>query len=336
MTSYEYECILSAMDNVPLFDTNIANIIESYIYQKCKNECKKDDGTEYIEEYVSRYEEKVGNYKAYYKESGNILQTGFYIDNKMEGKWITYYENGNYEEISNLKNDLETGLGLAFTVDGRIYFKGYYKDDKANGLAKLWYYNDLKYHETYFVNDIVEEQYIYELIPYSNKRRRYKKGRLLIHDIYGKNQSRISYEGDTKTVYPYIDGMINGVAKKYEILSPTTHIFLREAFYENNNCNGFVREYFPYGGLKKKYELKNGVGEGKYTEWNIDGDVICEGMCKNGCKEGLFKMIFKDCCLLVVYKENEILEKRKISLNIIIIFLFVLFYRIKLFVSLKL
>lgn len=50
----------------------------------------------------------------------------------------TYYENGNYEEISNLKNNLETGLGLAFTVDGRIYFKSYYKDDKANGLAKLW------------------------------------------------------------------------------------------------------------------------------------------------------------------------------------------------------
>lgn len=326
MTTFEYDCILSVISNIKLFDINIVKIIETYIYQKCKNECKDNDGIEYIEEYVNRYEEKVGDYKAYYKESRKLFKTGFYIDNKMEGKCITYYENGNYKDISNFKNDLETGLGLGFTENGIIYCKAYYKDDKPNGLAKFWFYNDLKYHETYYVDGVVEEQYVYELIPYSNKRRRYKKGRLLIHDIYGKNQSRIIFEGITKTVYPYADGMINGVVKKYEILENNNPVFLSESMYINGQQNGYYREYFSYGRLKKEYKIKNGLPEGNYIQWDENGNIICTGVFKNGLREGLIDITYPDHYLLYIYREDEILkEKTLYRTNFTSILFYILF-----------
>jgi antitoxin component YwqK of YwqJK toxin-antitoxin module len=92
-------------------------------------------------------------YNPFYKLSGKEQ----YKLGKKEGKFITFYQNGNALEVKNWHNGLENGLWQQFFDDGQLKLEGNYVNGKMQGAFKAYdpgntdtpiiignYFNDLK------------------------------------------------------------------------------------------------------------------------------------------------------------------------------------------------
>jgi antitoxin component YwqK of YwqJK toxin-antitoxin module len=111
--SDEYKVLKELFNTMPLMDTNIANIIEEYIYSTVRE--YHSNGSIKCE-YRTKYEEKDGEYKEWYETSllersesfrerseyaGNsvedrgklMIQTN-YIEHKEHGEYKEWYDNG--------------------------------------------------------------------------------------------------------------------------------------------------------------------------------------------------------------------------------------------------
>jgi antitoxin component YwqK of YwqJK toxin-antitoxin module len=74
-----------------------------------------------------------------YFESGKINSRGKYKENKLEGVFYIYCENGGMEKIT-YQNDKKNGVWEGFYPNGKLFFKGHYVNDKLN--KKEEFYND--------------------------------------------------------------------------------------------------------------------------------------------------------------------------------------------------
>lgn len=64
----------------------------------------------FAQEKSPKLEEVNGLVKAtYYFDNGQIQQEGFFKEGKLEGKWISYYVNGNKKAIAEYTNGQKTG-----------------------------------------------------------------------------------------------------------------------------------------------------------------------------------------------------------------------------------
>ena len=78
----------------------------------------------------------------YYKKFSDVPFTGTFTgliqcsikNGKMEGSWVSYYENGQLESKGNYKNGKREGPYLHYFDTGRLFFKGNYKNDKREGV----------------------------------------------------------------------------------------------------------------------------------------------------------------------------------------------------------
>jgi antitoxin component YwqK of YwqJK toxin-antitoxin module len=50
----------------------------------------------------------------YYYENGQVQQTGFFKDGKLEGQWVAYYENGNKKSVGEFSGGQKTGKWVLF------------------------------------------------------------------------------------------------------------------------------------------------------------------------------------------------------------------------------
>ena len=50
----------------------------------------------------------------YFYENGQVQQTGFFKDGKLEGQWVAYYENGNKKSVGEFSNGQKTGKWVLF------------------------------------------------------------------------------------------------------------------------------------------------------------------------------------------------------------------------------
>ena len=46
---------------------------------------------------------------SYYYENGQLQQTGFFKDGKLEGQWVAYDANGNKKSVGEFSNGIKTG-----------------------------------------------------------------------------------------------------------------------------------------------------------------------------------------------------------------------------------
>lgn len=50
----------------------------------------------------------------YFYENGNVQQTGFFKDGKLEGQWVAYYENGNKKSVGEFVGGQKSGKWVLF------------------------------------------------------------------------------------------------------------------------------------------------------------------------------------------------------------------------------
>ena len=58
---------------------------------------------------------------------------GFIMNGKIEGSWVTYYENGQVESKGNFKNGKREGFWVYYRDNGKLFFKGNYKNNLREG-----------------------------------------------------------------------------------------------------------------------------------------------------------------------------------------------------------
>ncbi|MFG6687549.1 toxin-antitoxin system YwqK family antitoxin [Mariniflexile sp. HNIBRBA6329] len=70
-----------------------------------------------------------GNWEAYH-QNGKIKIKGFYVDGKEEGLWEAYYENGQLNYRGKFIEGIKDGLWEAYYPNGQLKSKGKYKEGK--------------------------------------------------------------------------------------------------------------------------------------------------------------------------------------------------------------
>ena len=72
--------------------------------------------------------------------SGNVKISGSYSNNKRDGLWISFFENGSKQSVHNYKEGKLNGQITVFNTNGSLLYQGFYIDDKKHG--KWNYYNN--------------------------------------------------------------------------------------------------------------------------------------------------------------------------------------------------
>ncbi|HOZ73912.1 MAG TPA: membrane-binding protein [Flavobacterium sp.] len=71
----------------------------------------------------------------YYYENGQVQQTGFFKDGKLEGQWVAYYENGNKKSVGEFSNGQKTGKWVLFNENALTEVN---YNDNAVASVKNW------------------------------------------------------------------------------------------------------------------------------------------------------------------------------------------------------
>lgn len=214
--------------------------------------------------------------------SGLPVTEGSYKNNKKDGKWTEYYENGNKKSVINFKDDAINGLATYWSKSGKIigeynysteiingkpkeikhgkqtrYFengniaeKSNYNMGKKDGLFEEWYENGNKKNETEFKNDLVNG-----------------KNKLWFQN--GKVQQEMHFIMVFDSVKKYYKPIYNG---KYEV------------YYDNGNLKtsgnyvagkeeGVFTSFFENGQKSKEIIYNNGLITDKLTQWHKNGNI---------------------------------------------------------------
>jgi len=261
-----------------------------------------------------------------YSPDGNIItlieyKRGFVIerlkinrkdrDNRKQGRWVTFYMNGN------------------------VHIEGMYKDDKKDGYFKEYADNgDLKT-ITKYVDDVIQPE-AEEVTKLDIENEYYPNGKIKVSGTYRNGIPegvRREYDTTGKIVSSAIfkKGIRTGEGIVLEDGSKDGHwkefyeegTLLSEGNYKEGKPVGEWKYFYPDGKLEEtgKYtntgklqgtwkwfnqtgklmqesEFDKGVHEGMFTEYNEEGNIVQEGDYINGLEDGPWLMISGD------YKER--------------------------------
>jgi antitoxin component YwqK of YwqJK toxin-antitoxin module len=249
-----------------------------------------------------------------YSPEGNIItlveyKRGFVIDrikinrkdknNLKQGKWFTFYDNGNIRQEGNYRDDKKDG-----------YFKEYAENGDLVSVTK--YINDTKQEDAEEIKklDIVNEYYPDGVLKVSQTyrngvpegiRREYNKLGLIVQSYIFKSGIRIGegivredgakeghwiefYADSTlKSEGEYKDDKPVGDWKYYY---PDGKIEQIGKFTSTGKLTGTWKWYFDSNQLKIEESYRNGMKDGVHTEYDENGNIIEEGEYINDQEDG--------------------------------------------------
>ena len=202
---------------------------------------------EYKNDKIVRKQEFKNNiaegYDLVYYDSGEVLDSLFYVNGLQSGIQKRYYENGNLKGLMNINS--HTGLVAEHSVakkyheNGKLWVESRYNSNgKEHGQKTIYYDNGQLYKNMSLNNGIIEGEF----------KQYYKNGVVSIQSIYKS-------------------GKKNGYCKMYyengELLSDAN-------FVDNRIYKGRCNWYFSNGQVRYKLKFnKEGIGKGK--EFSRDG-----------------------------------------------------------------
>jgi antitoxin component YwqK of YwqJK toxin-antitoxin module len=83
----------------------------------------------------------------------NIMAHGFLKENKKEGLWVYYYENGNKFREIHYENGIENGKWLMWYENKNLYIEDYKQNGKSNGKWNEYYENGVLKEVGMYTND---------------------------------------------------------------------------------------------------------------------------------------------------------------------------------------
>ncbi|MBN4067190.1 toxin-antitoxin system YwqK family antitoxin [Simkania negevensis] len=242
------------------------------------------------------------------EETQRIRAEGQYTMDKQDGKWASYYLNGNIQSEGSFVQGVQEGYAAEYynakkNGSAMAKRKGSYKNGRPVG---KW--------EMFFPAGTLEQS-----LPFNDK-----------GEIHGVLKTK--YETDLlKQEFAFVEGKLHGVSKTYypnEKRKSEMHYWgghpdgSIEEYWESgkkksngfyrlgvphklwtwysetgrkagtstfDNGNGMMKDFHPNGNQKSKVPLVNGRIEGKMTLWHTDGNLQAESTYVNGILEGATK-----------------------------------------------
>lgn len=208
-----------------------------------------------------------------YQDDGLIVGN---VDEKEEaqGEWKMYFPQGNLNLVAQYKDGKKNGVWVWRNYyTQKISEESTYKDDKFDGLSKLYYPSgELKEKSTY-VNGIVQDTVFL-----------YFKNGSLKEKISVKDGKRhgvnIGYyeNGTVKFKMEYKQNVADGPYKSYH---PNGKLEL-EFTLVNDKISGNRKEYFATGQLYSDYTYTLDGLNGEYSEYHANGALAEKGTMKDG------------------------------------------------------
>jgi len=272
------ELLLDNKNDIISLDFNEIEDGEHIIYFDKKNQKIKEN---YLNNKLN------GDWIIYY-ESGRILIKRFYIHGILDSskQTLKFYESGNlmeeYNETINNGNIIKSGIFNSFYENGVNRESGYYYNDKKNG---DW----ISHYETgeilYKIN--------YDSLKNLNPINFYYKSGELFYTCYVKNS--FDYYGEYISYY-----------KTGEIME--------KGQYDSNLKDGLWTSYYDSGEILSQINYVD--GNGIYSKFFITGEIQESGYFKNNMKEGSWINYYKNGNKKHIYKyKNDKIDINEISLH---------------------
>ncbi|MCY7421140.1 MAG: tetratricopeptide repeat protein [Chitinophagaceae bacterium] len=216
-----------------------------------------------------------------YNSNGSLQSNGVFNDKQEKaGVWEFYHANGKVRVRNNHLNDKPEGKSLSWYDNGQKAGESFYKDGELDGVSTEYFYNGLKRKVEHYKagkKDGEEIGYtangIKEFIAhYTND---VEEGLLTYYYKNGKIQNIADYkngkaEGNYKSYY------LNGALKL-------------EGIFKDGERNGAWKEYFNSGQVKSISNYAAGKMEGAYTAYYWNGQPMVKSTYIKDKLEGKFE-----------------------------------------------
>ena len=237
-----------------------------------------------------------------------LKSKGNYINDKKNGLWENFNEDGIPERIENYKEGLLEGHSIFFDDKGDVSFREFYKDGELVGLRE--YYTSKDYSEDGLENYLkVSEEDISDMMFDNDGETSNHKypdiGKLKNKKRHGQWKSFFS-QGEIKSIQKYKNGLREGTCQMFDIEGN----LITKGKYKNDKREGLWEDYsgnlWSLNSIEKgnyKLDKKDGVWESFYN-----GELSQSCNYVDGVLEGISKSFYEGgkTCYQCHYKEGRL------------------------------
>jgi antitoxin component YwqK of YwqJK toxin-antitoxin module len=277
-------------------------------------------------------------YTRYYYKDGNLKMEVPFVKGLEQGLGKEYSFDGNIISIIEYKkgfivdrlkinrrdqNNLKQGRWYTFYNNGNVKVEGIYKDDKKNGYFKEYTENGDLISVTKFINDVKQED-AEEITKLDVENEYYPNGKLKASGTFRNGipegiRREYNQEGEIERSFIFRNGYVigEGIVKEdgtkeghwkefysngtlraegdykdgkpvgeWKYFYPDSKQEQTGKYTASGKKTGTWKWYFENGQLMTEEDYKNGVKEGVHTEYDETGKVVEEGEYLNGTEEG--------------------------------------------------
>lgn len=170
--------------------------------------------------------------------------------------------------------------------NGKLAYKGYFKDDKPRGIFTRYHEDGTLLAEMVFNNTGNKAQV---KLYYSGGYKVAAEGAYLNE----KKDSTWKYFAPDKRLV-FQENYKNGIKHGDYITYYKSGAVYEVIPYVNGEIEGDMRQYYPNGQIKTEWTLLNGKQNGKIRSYFSDGTVRVEGNYKDGIKHGIWSIYNMD------------------------------------------
>jgi antitoxin component YwqK of YwqJK toxin-antitoxin module len=232
---------------------------------------------------------------AYYKDSAQAESKTVYEYGRLI-QWWTYYPSGGLQwHIVAGTDESKPTLEELYSETGGLILESHY--DAAGVLESRRTYYDIGDTTTGPIYTSLErdgsgDEYLYQEYFEASGDISYKGTKRAIFDEYGNLTGFMNigthytyfenYKGVVASETPYVDGLISGVAIKYQ----GPDLPLREETYVDGFLDGLSTLYYPSGVIRETIEYKDGLKEGEDRLYYEDRSLGTLTTYHRGLREG--------------------------------------------------
>ena len=264
------------------------------------------------------------NIKIYYdNECTKIMSIGNYKEGVLYGKYNEYDENNNLSILCEYTNNgLLDGIYSKYT-NGKISYEITYELGVKNG-ATTYYYNNLNDINDE-LNGRIQKIEMYKEDMLNGFITEYNvKSRNPLYDIHYVNGLKDGKS--TIYIYDENDNLINKIESEYKenkLYNGVENIYYdhknmklkSSVTYVNGMKNGVSKKYYENGNVSYEINYENDVLNGISKSYDINGNITCEENYENGVLNGtLIKYIYKESIKNISISGVK-KEEKKIDVN---------------------
>jgi antitoxin component YwqK of YwqJK toxin-antitoxin module len=206
-----------------------------------------------------------GKYETFYS-NGQLESYGFYEDDNKIDLWQSWYDHGSLKSEIWYENGKKHGLSITYYDEGKIQTRGYYENDKLLGIYEQFHRNGV----------LAKEIFYFDGWKYGLENNRDEHGIILSSGLYYQNERNDLWTTITDHKIKTYGSYING--SKY---GPWKSIMNNFIFFEENYCNdrlhGVQIKWFPNGNLYYQGRYHNGDPYGQWVYFYPNGQLAASG-----------------------------------------------------------